>query len=419
MAFLNKALEKLCKKLVIFSLKKLRFSVMKKYEYFHKALEKHREQKEYSQLRCVVPLDENHIVSSKQKMLNFASNDFLGLSQHPYVKKNTIKYVLEWGAGSSGSRLVTEHLEYHRNVEEKLADLLGKDSSLLFSSPFQAKQTLFGSIGGSRAIFFIDRFCENSLMQAASGSQSKLLRYEHQNLKQLRTLLEKHRDTSCTTKVIISESLFGLNGENGDLKGLIELAREHDALLCIDDSHAIGMMGKHGMGLASHRNGIDIVIGAFGKACGSFGAYIGLSRLMRDYMLAFSPQLVETTTLPPAVLGAISAALDLIPDMQVERQRVLEQSRQLMEKLSNLGWVVGESQSHLIPLLFSSESEVLKMAQVLSQKGILVTTLRPPAVPRGAARLRLTMNALHTDEHLTTLLDTLKSLKKEPSLSIV
>jgi len=392
---------------------------MKKYEYFNKALEKHREQKEYSQLRCVVPIDENHIVSSKQKILNFASNDFLGLSQHPYVKKNTIKYVLEWGAGTSNSRLVTEHLECHRNVEEKLADLLGKETSLLFSSPFQAKQTLLGTIGGPRALFFIDRFCENSLMQAAVSSQSKLLRYEHQNIAQLKALLEKHQNTPCATKVIISESLFGLNGETCDLKALIELAREHDALLYIDDSHAIGMMGKHGMGLASHRKGIDIVTGAFGKACGSFGAYIGLNRLMRDYLLAFCPQLVETTKLPPAVLGAISGALDLIPDMQVERKRVLEQSHRLAQNLTAAGWLVGHSDSHIIPLLFSSENEMLKVSQAIGKAGILVTTLRPPAVPRGAARLRLTLNALHTEEQLSTLVSTLKNLKEEPSLSIV
>lgn len=391
----------------------------KKYAHFHQALEKHREQKEYNQLRCVVPIDENHIVSSKQKMINFASNDFLGLSQHTHVKKNTIKYVLEWGAGTTGSRLVTEHLECHRNVEEKLADLVGKETALLFSSAYQMQQSLLSTIGKSRCLFFIDRFCQSSLIQAASHSQAKLFRYEHQNMAQLKSLLEKHQDTPVAAKVIISESLFGLNGELCDIKSLIALAKKHDALLYIDDSHAIGMLGKHGMGLASHRKDIDIVTGAFGKACGSFGAYVATSRLMREYLLAFGPQVVETTALPPAVLGAISGALDLIPDMQVERSKVLTQSQRLREELHTLGWNTGNGSAHLIPLFFSSENDLVAVSQLLTQAGILTTPLRPPIVPRGASCLRLTLNALHTDPQIATLLSTLKKMKDAPSFSTV
>jgi 8-amino-7-oxononanoate synthase len=392
---------------------------VKKYDYFHKALEKHREQREYSQLRCVVPLDEAHLLSSGKKLLNFSSHDFLGLSQHPHVKKTTIKYVLEWGTGTSGSRFIAKHLECHHNVEEKLGDLIGKESSLLFSSPFQAKQVLLGTIGGPRSLFFIDRFCENSLMQAAVSSQSRVLRYEHRDLNQLETLLEKSKNSPCSTKVIISESLFGISGEAADLKALMSLAQKYQALLYIEDSYAVEIMGKHGMGMASHREGVDIVTGAFGKACGSFGAYIGLNRLLRDYLLTFSPQLVETTTLPPAVLGAISGALDLIPDMEVERKKVLKQSERLIKTLMAAGWSVGLTQSHVIPLLVSSEKEMASLSQALIQANILATTLSPPIVPRGASRLRFIVNALHTEEQLELLSSTLKDLKETPFLSIV
>ena len=388
----------------------------KKYEHFQKALEKYREQKEYSQLRCVVPVDEAHLNSSKEAILNFASNDFLALSKHPHVKKNTIKYALEWGAGNTGSRLVTKHLECHWSVEEKLADLVGKESSLLFSSAYQAQQTLLGAVGGNRSLFFIDRFCQNSLIQAATSSQAKLLRYEHQNISQLRNLLEKHKETPCKAKVIISESLFGLSGETCDLKALINLAEEYQVLLYIDDTHAMGMMGKNGMGLASHRSGIDLVTGAFGKVCGFFGAYISLSHLMREYLLAFSPQIAETTVLPPAVLGAISAALDLIPDMQVERKNILHESECLRSSLSSMGWDTREGNSHIIPLFFSSEREMLKITRELSRKNILVTHLSYPTVPKGISCLRLTINALHTREDLDTLKEALKDLKKLPTL---
>lgn len=389
-----------------------------KYTFFKNALEKKREQKEYSQLRCVIPIDETHL-SSDKKILNFASQDFLGLSQHPYVKKNTIKYVLEWGAGTTPSRLVTEHLECHRSVEEKLAELVGKETALLFPSAFQAHQSILSTLADRRSLIFIDRFCQHGLIQAAIGSQAKVVRYEHQNLDELRCLLIKYKETPCNVKLILSESLFGFNGEVANLKGLSELAETYQALLCVDDSFAVEILGKHGMGLASHRKGVDLVMGSFGKSCGFFGAYIGCSPLIRDYLSSFNPQLLETTALPPAVIGAISAALDLIPDMQLERRKVLENSAFVQEELTKEGWDLGDPSAHIIPLLCSSEAECLKLSRALTQAHILITPLLPPILPPGASRLRLIIGALHTREHLETLIQTFKQIKQEPSLSIV
>ena len=389
-----------------------------KYAFFQKALEKKREQKEYSQLRCVIPLDESHI-SPDRKILNFSSQDFLGLAQHPYVKKNTIKYVLEWGAGTTPSRFVTKHLECHRSVEEKLAELIGKETALLFPSAFQTHQSILSTLANRRSLIFIDRFCQHGLIQAAIASQAKVFRYEHQNLADLQNLLSKYKETPCDSKLIISESLFGFNGEIASLKELSELADKHQTLLYVDDSFAVEILGKHGMGLASHRKGVDIVMGSFGKSCGSFGAFIGCTSLIRDYLTSFNPQILETTALPPAVLGAISAALDLIPDMQVERRKVLSNSMYLQEELRKDGWEIGNPSAHITPLLCVNEIECLKLSQALTEAHILTTALLPPTVPQGACRLRLILGALHTQDQLHTLIQTLKNLKQEPSLSIV
>ncbi|QVL57461.1 MAG: aminotransferase class I/II-fold pyridoxal phosphate-dependent enzyme [Simkaniaceae bacterium] len=387
--------------------------MMEKYHYYQSALEKKREQKEYRQLRCVADLEEKN----ERSRINFASNDFLGLSQHPYVKKNTIKYVLEWGAGTTPSRLVTEHLECHRSVEEKLSDLVGKEGALLFPSAYQVHDQILSTVLNSRTQVFIDRYCHHGLIQAVQGSGAQVFRYEHNNLGQLSSLLEKTGKN--TVKWVVSESLFGIDGELADLKKIGEIAEYYDALTYIDDSNSIGVLGKHGMGQGSHRRGIDLVFGSFGKQSGSFGAYVATNQMMRDYLLAFNPQLIETTMLPPAVLGAISGSLDLIPDMQVERQRIELTARTLREALKENHWDIGNGSSHIIPLLCSSELECEKLSKALLKKSILTTLLKPPFVPQGAARLRLCVTSLHSQEDISYLLKTLQYLSEEPALSIV
>ncbi len=386
---------------------------MDKYHYYQNALDKKREQKEYRQLRCVADLEKKQ----SESQINFASNDFLGLSQHPYVKKNTIKYVLEWGAGTTSSRLVTEHLECHRSVEEKLADLAGKEGALLFPSAYQTHDRILSTLLSSRTQVFIDRYCHHNLIQAAVSSGAQVFRYEHNNLDQLTSLIEKTGGNSI--KWIVTESLFGIDGEFTDLKKLTEIAEEYGALTYIDDSNTVGVMGKHGMGLASHRRGVDLISGSFGKQSGSFGAYIASNHLLREYLLAFNPELMEITMLPPAVLGAINGSLDLIPDMQVERQKIELLSRTLRESLRENHWDTGSGTSHIIPLLCSSELECERLSSALIKKSILIKTLKPPLVPQGATRLRLSINALHTQEDISYLLKTLQNLKEEPSLSVV
>ena len=386
---------------------------MNKYDYYQSALEKKREQKEYHQLRCVTALEDK----GNADQLNFASNDVLGLSRHPYVKKNTIKYVLEWGAGTTPNRLVTEHLECHRGVEEKLSELVGKEAALLFPSAYRAHEQILSTLMHERCMIFIDRYCHHGLIQAAIGSGAQVFRYEHNNLKQLKALLEKANSTH--QKWIVTESLFGIDGETAPLKQIAELALAYGALTYVDDSYSVGVLGKHGMGLASHRKGVDVVFGSFGKQTGTFGAFLATHHLFRNYLLAFNPELLETTMLPPAGLGAISGALDLIPDMHVERQKIERLSQKLRELLQENQWDVGQGKSHLIPLLCSKESDCLKLSNALLKANILVTILRPPFVPQGAMRLRFTLNATHRDEDLKLLVSTLQNLREEPSLSVV
>ena len=387
---------------------------MDRYTHYQKALEKKREQREYNQLCCVSFFAEQ----KDQTIVNFASSDFLGLFAHPYIKKTTLKYALTWGSGTTPSRLVPAHLECHRNIEEKLAKLVGKESVLLFPSIYQMHHQILSTLTDKNSYIFIDRLSHYSLIQASVRSGAKVFRFEHHNYAQLKNLLEKTQEIDLP-KWIISESLFSVNGEASDLNRLIELAESYKAFLYIDDSNSISMFGKNGMGLASHRKRIDVSVGNFGKTSGSFGAFIACNSIVREYLITFNPQLLATTILPPAVLGTISGALDLIPDMHVERKKVLNHSAYLRKALQNEHWNVGHGHAHIIPLIFMDESQCLKLFRTLSQKNILTTLFRPPIIPQGPSHLRVIVNALHTQKELSLLLQTLKNLKKAPSLSII
>lgn len=382
--------------------------VQDKLSFVHTALAERRQSQRFRTLQTVQPVDTVQVQRTKP-LINFSSNDYLGLSKHPALIAAAQDYTARYGTGATASRLVTGTYPIHQALEERFAAACGREAALLFNSGFQANATILPLLCDRQSLVLCDRLVHNSLIQGILASSARWIRYPHNDLDQLEQQLQRAQAKSYNRIVIVTETVFSMDGDCSDVDRLVQLADQYDALLYLDDAHALGVMGKSGLGLAAHRPGIDLVIGTFGKAFGSFGAVVTCSKLLRDYLINCCPGFIYTTALPPAVIGAIDAALTLMPDLTAERQQLANQANQLRSKLQALGYETGDSASQIVPILLGEEERTLHLSQWLEDQGILATAIRPPTVAAGTARIRLALSCHHTENHLNHLLQQLQN----------
>ncbi|WP_291366108.1 8-amino-7-oxononanoate synthase [Acetobacter sp. UBA5411] len=345
-------------------------------------------------------------------LIDFSSNDYLGLSQHPRLKERAADWALRYGAGSGASRLVTGTRLLHEQVEGRVARLKKTEAALLFASGWQANASLVPALGrlsseqmGAAPLVFADRLNHASLHQGCAAAGVRQIRFRHNDLDHLETLL-KARDSEPGLKLILTESVFSMDGDRADVPGLAALAERYDAFLCLDEAHATGVLGLHGAGLASEApEGVHLIMGTFSKALGGMGAYIAGSRALCDWLINSASGFIYSTALPPAMLGAADAALELLPDLDAERTRVARHGEMLRQSLHEAGLTTGASSTQIVPVMLGEAVTALSVAARLEADGMLVAAIRPPTVPKGESRLRITLSAAHTEDDVQHLAD--------------
>jgi len=343
-----------------------------------------------------------------RRYVNLASNDYLGLRFHKALIERACAWAREFGTGSGASRLVTGNLELFAGIERKVAALKNKPAALLMASGFQANagvlKALFDkTVLGADPLVFSDRLNHASMhfgCQAAGVSQ---VRYRHLDAARLAELLERHA-ADPRPKFILTESVFSMDGDIAPIPEIATLAREHGAMLVVDDAHATGILGEGGRGLS---DGADLVIGTFSKALGSFGAYVACSETVRDYLVNRCGALIYSTALPPPVLGAIDAALDLLPTLNAERKRVAGLSAHFRSKAQGLGYDTAGSSTQIVPVVAGTADAALQLSASWREAGFWATAIRPPTVPQGTSRVRCVFTAAHTPEDVDGLLEAL------------
>jgi 8-amino-7-oxononanoate synthase len=361
-------------------------------------------------LTPVAARDARTLTTGGRTYVNFASNDYLGLRFHEALITRAQDWANAYGTGSGASRLVTGHLDLFVGLEDKVARLKGKPASLLMASGFQANaavlQALFDTrVLGAEPLVFADRLNHASMHFGCKAAGVRQLRYRHCDADHLAELLSEF-EVDGRPKFILTESVFSMDGDIAPLAEIASLAKTHDAMLIVDDAHATGILGEGGRGLSDDA---DLVVGTFSKALGSFGAYVACSDTMRDYLVNRCSGFVYSTALPPPVLGAIDAALQVLPSLDEVRAHVAKLAARFRDGARTRGYDTGASATQIVPVIVGTAEAALGLSAKLRAAGFWATAIRPPTVPQGRARVRFAFTAAHDDTDVDGLLDALGS----------
>lgn len=348
-----------------------------------------------------------------RELIDFSSNDYLGLARHPLLIERSREWTLAHGAGSGASRLVTGTSEAHLALEARIARFKGTEAALLFATGWQANAAaipaLLAAVPG--AAVFTDRLIHASMHAGLAMAGARQHRFRHNDLDHLEVLLAV-KGSDAPARFIFTESVFSMDGDRVDLHRLAALAEAHDAFLFVDEAHATGVLGPHGAGLSAEVPGrIDLVMGTFSKAMGSFGAYVAGSRVLIDYLVNTASGFIFTTAPPPAVLGAIDAALDLVPGMEAERAHLAALGDRLRAGLDRLGIDHLASSTQIVPAVIGPEDDALALSARLEAAGFLASAIRPPTVPPGTSRLRIALRAGHREGDVDALLAAIEACR--------
>jgi 8-amino-7-oxononanoate synthase len=346
------------------------------------------------------------IVRDGRTLVDFSSNDYLGLATHPLLAERAREWTARHGTGSGASRLVTGTSEAVLELEARVAAFKGKEAALIFASGWQANAAaipaLLAALPG--AAVFADRLIHASMHAGLAAAGVRQHRFRHNDLDHLEELLAL-KGAEAPARLILTESVFSMDGDVADVARLAEIAQAHDAILFVDEAHATGVLGPQGRGLTAGITGVDVAMGTFSKALGGFGAYIAGSRALIDWLVNAASGFVFSTAPPPAVFGAIDAALDLVPGMDAERAHLVALASRLRAGLAAAGIDHGASASQIVPAVIGAEADAMALAAALEARGLLAAAIRPPTVPPGTSRLRLALRAGHGEQDIDALLE--------------
>lgn len=375
-----------------------------KQDFIDQGLKSRKRKNRFRELEPIEPVDEVCINNGSQKLINFSSNDYLGLSKHPRVIAKSREYANKYGAGSTASRLISGTYHIHHELEEKIARTFGWEASLVFNSGFQANSTIVSTLADRHALILADKLSHNSLLQGGISSRATFRRFEHNSISDLEQKLDRAQEEDYSRVIVIAETLYSMDGDRSDVEALGRLTDQYDALLFIDDAHAVGVWGPQGLGLSHGVPGVDLVLGTCGKAFGSFGAFVLCSKKMKQYLINFCPGFIYTTALPPPVIGSMEAALEVIPTLDADRQKLRENIKQMKSGIERAGYSTGESQSQIIPAIIGDDRGTTSLAEHFKRNGFLAVAIRPPTVSKGEARIRVTLTTQHTKKQITNFL---------------
>ena len=347
------------------------------------------------------------VVVDGQPLLAFCSNDYLGLANHPEVIAAWRAGAERWGVGGGASHLVIGHSSPHHAVEEALAELTGRPRALLFTTGYMANLGALTALVGQGDTVLQDRLNHASLLDAGLLSGARFNRYLHNDAQSLASRLDK----AVGNTLVVTDGVFSMDGDLADLPALAAAANARDAWLMVDDAHGLGTLGRNGGGIVEHfglsLEQVPVLIGTLGKACGTAGAFVAGSEELIECLIQFARPYIYTTSQPPALACATLRSLELLRSEHWRREHLAALIQQFRRGAEQIGLQLMDSFTPIQPILIGDSARALRLSQMLRERGLLVTAIRPPTVPTGSARLRVTLSAAHSPAQVQLLLNAL------------
>ncbi len=356
----------------------------------------------------------NRIVTAAdgRALIDFSSNDYLGLAHHPAVAAAMSACALRTGAGSGASHLVTGHGIEHARLEEELAAFVGRERALLFSTGYMANLGVLAALAGRGELVLLDRLSHASIIDGALLSGARFKRYPHSDAAAAERMLNESPEEAT---VVATDGVFSMDGDIAPLPELAKSAAERKAWLVVDDAHGIGVLGNTGRGTLEHcgmtTDEVPVLIGTLGKAFGSFGAFVAGSRDLTEFLVQKARPYIYTTALPQPVAAATRKALEVAQNEPWRRERVLALTTRFRKAARDAGVALLDSNTPIQPVMIGSSEAALQAQQALLEAGFRVVSIRAPTVPRGSERLRVTLSAAHSEEQVDALVAKLSQIR--------
>ena len=366
----------------------------------------------YRRLRDVETPPDPIVRVDGRDVLLFCSNNYLGLANDARVKRAAIACLETYGVSSAASRLISGNTTQHRKLEADLARALHTEAALVYPTGYAANLGVIPTLVGPKDIIFSDSLNHRSLIDACRLSRAAVVLYDHADADDLANKMREHK--AGRRRLIMTDGVFSMDGDLAPLDRLAELSREHNAILMVDDAHATGIFGATGAGTTEHfgvRDEVDVIVTSASKGLGTFGGVVAGKQELIDLLINRSPAFIFTSAIPPDICAATSEALAVLDAEPERRATLLAHATVVRDSLSELGYDTCGSQSHIIPILTGDPAETLAAADFLIDQGVFVLGIRPPTVPDGRSRLRISLMSTHTDGHIESLLAALSEVR--------
>ena len=380
-----------------------------------------KEQEQLHLLRGLVRIGSGQgprVLLDGREVILLCSNNYLGLAEHPSLARAACQALERFGAGTGASRLVSGNMDLHEELEHHIARFKGTESALVFNSGYAANTGVIPALAAEGDLVLSDELNHASIIDGCRLSRARTLIYGHRDMGHLEALLKEHANSR--RRLIVTDGVFSMDGDIAPLPDLVGLAERFDAMLMVDDAHGTGVLGARGRGTAEHfglEGRVHVQMGTLGKALGSFGAYVAGDRGLITYLVNACRSFIFSTSLPPSVCAASIAALDLVDREPWRRDRLWRNRARLAEGLAALGIGTGASSTPIVPIIVGGAEQALAASQELLSAGLFAAAIRPPTVPAGSSRIRMTVMATHSDSDIARVLSVLGDMKRKGRLS--